>query len=314
LGEVASKIGLKKGVLQRPNAGPDAASDTVLLHHRVRSCVHQRVRSFLKFFVEISNRTLHRTRLCRPPRPVPATTTASGHLFKFFGQFVTGLCQRPIVHNRTRPIVHNQTRLVIPGAYWNATGRCLHRVRSFNHCVRSSREKRISPFLTVRLDLDPSSFSSATTRSRRIPSAACPPSCRDRVLLAEPPCHRRRAPLLAAALCRAVLARECTPGLRSASAARPQPPPRPRRSTAAAAPPEPPEPPEKSRALALAPPSWSLPAACAPSSEVLTHRRENPNPSHSICSPRLFARFSSPRLSPSLWSSPSPQGDIFSLD
>jgi hypothetical protein len=219
---------------------------------------------------------------------------------------VTGLCQRPIVYNRTRP--------VILGAYWNATGRCLHRVRSFDHRVRSSREKRISPFLTVHLDLDPSSFSSVTARTRRIPSAAYPPSRCDRVFLAEPPRHRHRAPLLAAAPCRAVLARARTPGLHSASVACPQPPLRPRRSTTTAVPPEPPEPPEKSRALALAPPSWSLPTARAPSSEVLDHRRENPNPSHSICSPRLFVRFLSPRSSPSLRSSPSPQGDVFSLD
>jgi hypothetical protein len=44
--------------------------------------VHQRVRSFPKFLFEISNWTLHRTRLCRPPRPVPVTTTASGHPFQ----------------------------------------------------------------------------------------------------------------------------------------------------------------------------------------------------------------------------------------
>jgi hypothetical protein len=34
------------------------------------------------------------------------------------------------------------------------TGRCLHRIRSCDHHVWSSREKRISPFLTVRSDLD----------------------------------------------------------------------------------------------------------------------------------------------------------------
>jgi hypothetical protein len=107
--------------------------------------VHQRVRSFLKFFFETSNRTLHRTHPCRPPRPVPVTTTASGHPFQIFGLCQTGRCQRPIVDNRTRP--------VIPGPYWNVTGRCLHRVWSFDHRVRSSRKKRISPFLTVRLDL-----------------------------------------------------------------------------------------------------------------------------------------------------------------
>jgi hypothetical protein len=84
-------------------------------------------------------------RPCRPPRPVPVTTTAFGHLFQVSRQNLIGRCQRPIVDNRTRP--------VIPRAYWNVTGRCLHRVRSFNHRVRSSRKKRISPFLTVRLDL-----------------------------------------------------------------------------------------------------------------------------------------------------------------
>jgi hypothetical protein len=58
---------------------------------------------------------------------------------------MTGLCQRPIVHNRTCS--------VIPGAYWTVTRCCLHRVRSCDHRVRSSREERISPFLTVRSDL-----------------------------------------------------------------------------------------------------------------------------------------------------------------
>jgi hypothetical protein len=50
--------------------------------------------------------------------------------------------------------VDNRTRPVILGAYWNVIGCCLHRVRSFDHHVRSSRKKRISPFLTVRLDLN----------------------------------------------------------------------------------------------------------------------------------------------------------------
>jgi hypothetical protein len=133
-----SKNGLKKSFLQRPDAGPDAASDVVLLHHRVRSCVHQRIRSFLKFFFKTSNRTLHRMRPCRPPRPVPVTTTASSHPSQFSGQIKTGRYQRPIMDN--------QTRSVISGAYWNVTGRCLHHVRSFDHRVWSSRIKQISPF------------------------------------------------------------------------------------------------------------------------------------------------------------------------
>jgi hypothetical protein len=82
---------------------------------------------------------LHRTRPYRPPCPILVTTIASGHLFQVSRQNLTGRCQRPIVDNRTCPI--------ILGAYWNVTGRCLHH-------VRSSREKRISPFLIVRLDLN----------------------------------------------------------------------------------------------------------------------------------------------------------------
>jgi hypothetical protein len=94
---------------------------------------------------------------------------------------MTGLCQRPIVHNRTR--------LVIPGAYWTMTGCCLHRVWSCDHRVQSSREKRISPFLTVRSDLVRFSFpsqsaanhaeilSAASSSSRRTTAAApCPRS------------------------------------------------------------------------------------------------------------------------------------------
>jgi hypothetical protein len=91
------------------------------------------------FFFETSNRTLHRTCPCRPPRPVPVITTVSSHPFQVSGQNLTGRCQRPIVDNRTRS--------VIPGAYWNVTGRCLHRVRSFDHRIWSSREKRISTLL-----------------------------------------------------------------------------------------------------------------------------------------------------------------------
>jgi hypothetical protein len=121
--------------------------------------VHQCVRSFPKFFFGTSNRMLHRTRPCQPPRLVPITTTASGHLFQLSGLCLTGRCQRPIVDNRTRP--------VILGAYWNVTGRCLHRVRSFDHRVRSSRLKRIYPFLTIRLDLFSFSISLCL---RRVPS------------------------------------------------------------------------------------------------------------------------------------------------
>jgi hypothetical protein len=84
---------------------------------------------------------------------VSLLTTASGpshhHRVRscvlVFWENMTRLCQRPIVHNRTRP--------VIPGAYWTVTGRCLHRVRSCDHRIQSSCEKRISPFLTVRSDL-----------------------------------------------------------------------------------------------------------------------------------------------------------------
>jgi hypothetical protein len=60
MGEVASKIGLKKGVKQRPDAAPDAS----LLITASGPGVHQRVRSFLKFFFKNSNRTLHRTHSC----------------------------------------------------------------------------------------------------------------------------------------------------------------------------------------------------------------------------------------------------------
>jgi hypothetical protein len=68
-------------------------------------------------------------------------------------------------------------RPIVLGAYWTVTRRCLHRVRSCDHRVRSSRKKRILPFLTVRSDLaflfllDPKPF-------RALPPhrAATPPS------------------------------------------------------------------------------------------------------------------------------------------
>jgi hypothetical protein len=218
LGEVASKNGLKKGFY----------SDRTL--HRTRfcftttsgPCVHQRVRSFLKFFFETSNRTLHRTRPCRPPCPVPVTTTTS-ELCQ------TGRCQRPIVDNRTRP--------VIPGAYWNVTGRCLHRVRSFNHRVRSSRIKRISPFLTVRLDLVFFSFVIAVLIVfAEIPSVAAP--LPPRALLLRPAAapsslSRPRCASCSQPRC-AVLARARTPDLRSVAVSAPTPAPAPSRNRATA--------------------------------------------------------------------------------
>jgi hypothetical protein len=87
--------------------------------------------------------------------------------------------------------MHNRTRPVVPGAYWTMTGHCLHRVLSCDHRVRSSREKQISPFLIVCSDLV--SFSFVSIRRRPYPSR----TRRDpeRRLLAEPPCHRIRAPL-----------------------------------------------------------------------------------------------------------------------
>jgi hypothetical protein len=191
--------------------------------------VHQRVRSFPKFFFETSNRTLHRTRPCRPPRLVPVSTTASDHPFQISGLCQTGCCQRPIVDNRTRP--------VIPGAYWNVTGRCLHHVRSFDHRVRSSRIKRISPFLTVRLDLDFFSFVIAVlTVFAEIPSAAVPLPPRALLLcpvaapssLSRPRCASCSQPRCA------VLTRERA---RRTSAAPPCPRPRPHRA-ATAPPPE----------------------------------------------------------------------------
>jgi hypothetical protein len=90
--------------------------------------------------------------------------------------------------------VDNRTRPVIPGAYWNVTRRGLHRVRSFDHHVRSSRKKRISPFLTVRLDLvflfhPPSSFSP----SHRL---AVPPPPRHHLATAVPADLAGAVPLL----------------------------------------------------------------------------------------------------------------------
>jgi hypothetical protein len=104
---------------------------------------------------------------------------------------MTGLCQRPIVHNRTRPVVL--------GAYWTVTGRCLHRVRSCDHCVRSSHEKRISPFLTVRSDLVFfffSSLSSAAPNPRHNLAAAAAVQrhrCRAAVHARAQALHRSRA-------------------------------------------------------------------------------------------------------------------------
>jgi hypothetical protein len=135
LGEVASKNGAFNSdrTLDRTLHRTWFCFTTASGHASTSVSGHSR-----SFFFETSNRTLHRTHPCRPPRPVPVTTTVSGHLFHLSVQNQTGRCQRPIVDNRMRP--------VILGAYWNVTGRCLHRVRSFDHRVRSSRVKRISPF------------------------------------------------------------------------------------------------------------------------------------------------------------------------
>jgi hypothetical protein len=157
---------------------------------------------------------------------------------------MTGRCQHPIVDNRTRP--------VIPGAYWNVTGRCLHRVRSFDHRVRSSREKQISPFLTVRLDLT-LSFSSAAavlaiSRARLPRRADAPPpphapACSRSHTRAVPQHHRARA-----------RARAVQPSLRSASTAATVTSPELRRRSRAAGVP--------GAARALAPPrALSLPRA-----------------------------------------------------
>jgi hypothetical protein len=92
---------------------------------------------------------------------------------------MTGLCQRPIVHNRTRP--------VIPGAYWTVTGRCLHRVWSCDHRVRSSREKRISSFLTVRSDLVFPSKNPSQLRTLAVLAVISPPPPQSSAAAAEPP-------------------------------------------------------------------------------------------------------------------------------
>jgi hypothetical protein len=114
--------------------------------------------------------------------------------------------------------VDNRTRPVILGVYWNVTGRCLHRVRSFDHRVRSSREKRISPFLIVRLDLMFSLFNPKRRRTHRI--------ARPRRATAPPP---PRAPTRSHSCARAVpqhrrahahvRAHAVQPSLRSASTA-----------------------------------------------------------------------------------------------
>jgi hypothetical protein len=105
---------------------------------------------------------------------------------------MTGLCQRPIVHNRTRPVVL--------GAYWTMIGRCLHRVRSCDHRVRSSREKRISPIFnrtsgsrvfppssqsTANLAMTSSAALLPSRRTTAVPSLPCPQPRHPR------PCPRR---------------------------------------------------------------------------------------------------------------------------
>jgi hypothetical protein len=243
--------------------------------------VHQRVRSFPKVSFKIYDRTLHQTRLCQPSRPVPATTTASGHPFQFFGQNMTRLCQHPIMHNRTR--------LVILGAYWNVTGCCLHRVWSFDHRVRSSRKKRISPFEPFDW-ISRFSFHPPPPVLDEIPSDAVSPSRRDRAFLAEPPHHRRRTlpstpvPCLHA---REPAARSpAPPRLRS----RPVPP--------SIAPPEPPEPPEQLCAQATTV-SCPLPAARAQSLQDPRPLTEQPNPSHPNPFTEAFCECLSLRSSPS---------------
>jgi hypothetical protein len=151
-------------------------------------------------------------------------------------------CQRPIVDNRTRP--------VILGAYWNVTGRCLHRVRSFDHRVRSSREKWISPFLTIRLDLTLSISSAvavlAVSRARLPRRAAAPP----------PPCAPARSHSCARAMPQhhRARARAVQPSLRSASTVATVTSPELRRRSRAAGVPR--------AARALAPPrALSLPRA-----------------------------------------------------
>jgi hypothetical protein len=121
---------------------------------------------------------------------------------------MTGLCQRPIVHNRTRPVV--------PGAYWTVTGQCLRRVRSCDHHVWSSRKKRISPFLTVRSDLvllSKKFFTVPNSRRRCRSLAQPPPSHRPRPRLSTAaPRHARARAFLARA--RAVPPR-CAPATAS---------------------------------------------------------------------------------------------------
>jgi hypothetical protein len=97
---------------------------------------------------------------------------------------MTGLCQRPILPNRTRSVV--------PGAYWTVTGRCLHRVWPCDHRVRSSREKRISPFLTVRSDLV--SFSFVSIHRRSYPSRLRHNLAEHRLLDRSPRPHLSTAP------------------------------------------------------------------------------------------------------------------------
>jgi hypothetical protein len=158
------------------------------------------------------------------------------------------------------------------------TGRCLHRVRSFDHRVWSSREKRISPFVTIRLDLMFFSFQSqAPPYSLNRPSS--PNRC---ATAAVHPCSQPQPrPRRAAAPPRPRPCRAAQPPQRVHSR---------HRSRAAGAP----------RAVRAPAPPQAFPL---PRTQL---RGFHPPPQKTLTLATCF--ISSPR------SSPSPQGDVFSLD
>jgi hypothetical protein len=174
---------------------------------------------------------------------------------------MTGLCQRPIMHNRTRP--------VIPGAYWTVTGRYLHRIRSCDQRVRSSREKRISPFLTICSDLARFSFPSQSAANlAEFPCAAISPSHRTSTVPSLPcPAAVPSSPALAPCL-RATLPRTRSPLLAATAP--------PRHHSSPAPPPSGPPPPSSApleRPSATAP---ETPAAASPNSSRATTSRPAP--------------------------------------
>jgi hypothetical protein len=126
LGEVASKIGKKKGENQQP--------DATLLNHCVRFRPSPARPVARRWFSWTSDWTLDRTRRC--DHCVRSQTSSARPIARsgFSGGPLTGLCPCPVTSNRTHSVAQ--------GAYWTLTGRLCS---VSGHPVKSESES-FSPF------------------------------------------------------------------------------------------------------------------------------------------------------------------------